>query len=74
MILLEKIYIFKAMWDDNICILEGHSDWKEFGGSTNSPRADRKEGMDSANMLLIELIEFYIQIRGKEWTRLKGHR
>lgn len=53
------------MWDDKICILEGHSDWKQFGGSSNSPRADKEEGMDSANMLLIELIEFYIQIRRK---------
>ena len=62
------------MWDDKTCISEGHSDWKQFGGSSNSPRAEREEGMDSANMLLIELIEFYIQIRRKGQTRLKGHR
>lgn len=30
--------------------------------------------MDSANMLLIELIEFYVQVRGIECTRLKSHR
>ena len=48
------------MRDDKICVLEGHSDRKQFEGSNNSPRADREEGMNLANMLLIELIEFYI--------------